>query len=150
YTRGLAYAATGQPEKAITAERTLTAIARGLGPTTEKNLPANLLALASKVLRGEIAARQGRTEEAILVLQEAVELQDRIPYYEPPPWYYPVRQSLGTVLLTAGRAAEAESVYRDDLVKNPQNGWSLYGLAQSLRAQTKASADVEESLRKAW
>jgi predicted Zn-dependent protease len=106
--------------------------------------------LASRVLSGEIAARQGKTGDAILLFKEAVELQDRIPYYEPPPWYYPVRQSLGAVLLTAGRAAEAEQVYHDDLVRNPQNGWSLYGLAQSLHAQNRPSSSVEESFRKAW
>jgi len=95
-------------------------------------------------------ARQGKTKEAVPLLAKAVELQDRIPYYEPPPWYYPVRQSLAAVLLAAGHAAQAESVYNEDLAKNPQNGWSLYGLNQSLRSQNKPSTEVEESFRKAW
>ena len=71
---------------------------------------------------------------------------------EPPPWYYPVRQSLGAVLLQAGRAADAEQVYREDLRRNPGNGWSLYGLAQSLRAQGKTgeAAQTDESFKKAW
>jgi tetratricopeptide (TPR) repeat protein len=152
YARGLAFAATGKPEQAITEKARLTAIARGFGSAMapEKNLPANLLRLASAVLAGEVAARQGKTDEAIVLLKEAVKLQDQIPYYEPPPWYYPVRQSLGAALLTAGRAAEAERVYGEDLGKNPQNGWSLYGLAQSLRAQNKPAADVEEKFHKAW
>jgi predicted Zn-dependent protease len=71
---------------------------------------------------------------------------------EPPPWYFPVRQSLGAVLLKANRAAAAEAVYREDLRRNPENGWSLHGLAESLRAQGKPAeaAAVEQRRRKAW
>jgi cytochrome c-type biogenesis protein CcmH/NrfG len=63
-----------------------------------------------------------------------------------------VRQSLGAVLLQAGRAGDAEQVYRDDLQRNPGNGWSLFGLAQSLRAQGKTAeaAQIDESFKKAW
>jgi predicted Zn-dependent protease len=57
---------------------------------------------------------------------------------EPPPFYFPVRQALGAVLLESGRAAEAEQVYRKDLSQYPKNGWSLYGLARSLEAQGKS------------
>jgi predicted Zn-dependent protease len=66
-----------------------------------------------------------------------VKLQDGLRYMEPPPWYLPERQALGAVLLRAGRAKEAEAVYREDLVRNPENAWSLLGLEQSLRAQKK-------------
>jgi Flp pilus assembly protein TadD len=85
-------------------------------------------------------------------LAEAVRLQDQHWFTEPPPWYYPVRQSLGVALLQAGRAAEAEAVYREDLRANPENGWSLFGLAQSLRAQGKtADAEaVDVRFRRAW
>jgi tetratricopeptide (TPR) repeat protein len=71
---------------------------------------------------------------------------------EPPPWYYPVRQSLGAVLLEAGRAKEAEAVYREDLKRYPENGWSLFGLAKSLRAQGRAAdaVKVEHRFRRAW
>ena len=73
-------------------------------------------------------------------------------YMEPPFWYYPIRHSLGAVLLKAGRAAEAEALYREDLERFPENGWSLYGLARSLRAQDKAdeAAAVEQRLKKTW
>ena len=79
-------------------------------------------------------------------------MQDRHWFTEPPPWYFPVRQALGAVLLTGGRAAEAEAVYREDLVRNPENGWSLHGLAQSLRAQGRGAeaGAVDERFRKAW
>jgi hypothetical protein len=65
-----------------------------------------------------------------------------VPYMEPPPWYFPTRQALGAALLAAGRAGHAETVYRADLEHHPKNGWSLYGLAASLRAQRK-SAEAE-------
>jgi hypothetical protein len=71
---------------------------------------------------------------------------------EPPRWYYPIRQALGAVLLDAGRAAEAEQVYREDLKNFPENGWSLYGLARALRAQGKSAeaAAVEKKFVEAW
>jgi tetratricopeptide (TPR) repeat protein len=67
-------------------------------------------------------------------------------------WHYPMRQSLGAVLFTAGHAAEAEAVYREDLRCNPENGWSLYGLAQSLRAQQRddEAVAVDKRFGKAW
>ncbi|HXV59115.1 MAG TPA: tetratricopeptide repeat protein, partial [Vicinamibacteria bacterium] len=72
---------------------------------------------------------------AIDSLEKAVNLQDNLAYTEPPPWHYPVRHSLGAVLLEAGRPEQAEDVYRDDLRKWPENGWSLFGLMQCLRTQ---------------
>jgi predicted Zn-dependent protease len=71
---------------------------------------------------------------------------------EPPPWYFPTRQALGAVLLAAGRAAEAEAVHREDLRRHPKNGWSLFGLAESLRAQRKRAeaAWAEKGYRSAW
>jgi tetratricopeptide (TPR) repeat protein len=112
----------------------------------------DMLALATAVLGGEIAARAGGYADAVMQLTEAVRLQDEHWFTEPPPWYYPVRQSLGAVLLQAGRAPEAESVYREDLRRNPENGWALYGLAQALRAQGKAqeAAATDERFRRAW
>ena len=63
-----------------------------------------------------------------------------------------MRQSLGAVLLQAGRASDAERVYREDLKQNPGNGWSLFGLAASLRAQGKTAeaAQVDEQFKKSW
>lgn len=74
-------------------------------------------------------------------------LQDELRYFEPPPWYYPVRHSLGAALLAAGRAVEAEAVYREDLKQYPENAWSLFGLWQSLRIQ---AALVEQRFHTAW
>jgi tetratricopeptide (TPR) repeat protein len=104
------------------------------------------------MLAGEIAARRQRYDEAIRALKEAVKLEDSLPYTEPPHWPLPVRQYLGAVLLVAGRPADAEAEYRADLSKNPENGWALFGLVQSLRAERKdEAAGVEEGrFTKAW
>jgi tetratricopeptide (TPR) repeat protein len=116
------------------------------------NTPASLLQIASEVLAGELAAKQGDYERAIGHLEIAVDMEDRLIYIEPPNWHYPVQHSLGAVLLEAGRPAAAEKVYREDLRKNPENGWSLFGLAQSLRSrgQTDEAVQVEQRFEKAW
>ncbi len=89
---------------------------------------------------------------AVRELEEAVRLQDALIYDEPPPWYYPVRQTLAATLLAAGRGAEAEAVYREDLKRNPENGWSLFGLARALTGQGKPAdaAAVDKRFRRAW
>ena len=112
----------------------------------------NMLQLAANVLAGELAAASADTASAARLLRAAVAEQDTHWFTEPPPWYFPVRQALGAVLLQAGRAREAELVYREDLERNPNNGWSLFGLAQSLRAQGKAAeaAQADARFRKAW
>ena len=93
------------------------------------------LNIAAAIVAGEAAAKAGDTDKSVEQLSKAVELQDDLSYMEPPTWHYPVRQSLGAVLLDAGRPEQAEDVYRDDLRMWPANGWSLYGLMRSLRAQ---------------
>jgi tetratricopeptide (TPR) repeat protein len=96
--------------------------------------------------------RFARLNTAISHLERAVRLEDALNYIEPPSWYFPVRQTLGAVLIEAGRPSEAEVVYRADLVQHPENGWSLFGLKMSLEAQgkTDAARDVEKRFRKAW
>ncbi len=113
---------------------------------------AALAKIAQDVLAGELAARRGQAREAVSLLRRAVAREDGLRYYEPPLWHYPVRHSLGAVLLAAHRSEEAEQVYREDLVRHPENGWALYGLAESLRAQGQrdAAAAVEQRFQKAW
>jgi len=98
---------------------------------------ANAAHLAERTLAAEIDADARRYPQAIAALREAVKIEDGTPYDEPPAWHAPVRQTLGAVLLAAGKPAEAEAAYRQELRRNPDNGWSLFGLAQSLRAQHK-------------
>ena len=108
--------------------------------------------IAERSLFADITAAAGDHDAAIAALREAVAIEDRIPYDEPPGWHAPVRHALGALLLDADRAAEAEAVYREELKRNPGNGWSLHGLALSLRAQGKAdaAAQVEREQRDAW
>jgi tetratricopeptide (TPR) repeat protein len=98
---------------------------------------AHAARIAERTVTAELAAARGQHDAAVAALDEAVAIEDRIPYDEPPGWHAPVRQTLGAVLLDAGRPADAERVYREELHRNPGNGWSLFGLAQSLRVQGK-------------
>jgi tetratricopeptide (TPR) repeat protein len=118
----------------------------------EFNMSLDLLGIAEKVLSGRIEAAAGRHDAAIAELVEAVRREDALLYGEPPEWTVPARHDLGEVLLLAGRAAEAERVFREDLAKFPANGWSLWGLGQALRRQGRtADADaVDAGFRSAW
>ncbi|MGJ3244639.1 MAG: tetratricopeptide repeat protein [Elainellaceae cyanobacterium] len=156
YARGMAFAAKGQVNQAQQELTSLTAIASSpdLDGVTiwDINTTAALLDIASEVLAGEIAVSQGDYDRAIAYFQRGVELEDRLNYDEPAPWSSPVRQNLGAVLLKAGRPAEAEQAYREDLAIYANNGWSLYGLAQSLRAQGKSgeAETVQRQFEDAW
>ncbi len=108
--------------------------------------------VAERVVAAEIARADGDKETAISHLQEAVVIEDGIPYDEPPGWHHPVRQMLGAVLLEAGQAAQAEAVYRAELRRNPENGWSLFGLRQALLAQERQdeAGAVAARFEQAW
>ena len=113
---------------------------------------AGYLKLGERHLGAEIAAARGDFDAAVAALEEGVRLQEDMVYTEPPPWYFPLRQALGAILLEADRTAEAEAVYRADLRAHPNQGWSLYGLAASLRAQGKddEAAVVDAGFEQAW
>lgn len=154
FARGLALAAGGKLQDAERERSRLAAIAASMPKDRmlAVNRAATLLAIADRILAGDLAARGGRPDEALRLLGEAVTLEDGLRYMEPPEWPIPVRHWLGAALLDAGRAAEAEAAYRQDLQRNRENGWALFGLAQALRAQGKAeeAATVEARFRKAW
>ncbi len=157
YARGLAFTATNRLPKAAQELRALQAIANDesledLRVTFSANGATPILAIATEVLAGELAARQGEFEEAIAHLHRGVLLEDSLVYTEPPDWHIPVRQSLGAVLLEAGRPLEAETIYWQDLKRNPENGWALYGLMKSLEAQgnTDQAREIEKRFQKAW
>lgn len=97
-------------------------------------------------------AVEGKLKDAIIELERAVKLEDELSYFEPPTWYYPTRQSLGAVLLQAGKSERAEAIYRQDLVEFPANGWSLFGLMKALQRQDKAekAKEVERQFREVW
>ena len=113
---------------------------------------ASALSVAALSLDARIAAARGEHDRAIKYWQQAVAAADRLPYDEPPVWFYPVRESLGAALLAAGRAADAERVFRDDLVKHPRNARSLFGLQAALAKQGKDAdaAWVQREFDEAW
>jgi tetratricopeptide (TPR) repeat protein len=135
YARGVAHAATGDARAAARdLERLRSTVASlpagGIGPVLE---------IAVNALQGEIALRGGRAREAVTHFTAAARLEDGLTYNEPPTWYYPIRHSLGQALIAANQPKEAERVYREDLARFPRNGWSLFGLAESLERQGRAA-----------
>ena len=155
YVRGLAFAAKGQLDAAINEAEDLDRITNSAAvqaPDTNFFYVGIQLDIARNVLAAKIAGQQNQTDKMIQHLRAAIQHQDDLPYMEPPYWYYPVRQSLGAALLQANRPEEAELVYRDDLETAPHNGWSLFGLAQSLRAQGKVeeSQGIQTQFEEAW
>jgi tetratricopeptide (TPR) repeat protein len=156
YARAIAFIRTNQPDRAEHALSRLQALADHpkLDEVTvwDINSTAAIVQIAAEVVAGEWAAAQGNYAAAIQHLESGVRLEDALNYDEPPTWHHPVRQTLGAVLLEAGRPAEAEQAYREDLARFPDNGWSLYGLAASLCAQgqPEAAAEVAQRFRDAW
>jgi tetratricopeptide (TPR) repeat protein len=116
------------------------------------NVGPDVLAVGATIAKARIALAGQQRDAAIAALTEAVAREDKLAYDEPADWFFPVRHLLGAQLLEAGRSAEAEAVYRADLRRNPMNGWSLFGLAQALRAQRKvAEADrIDAQFSEAW
>ena len=116
------------------------------------NSSKSLLEIARAHLAGEMAAQGGQVDEAVASLQAAIQGEDQLVYDEPPAWYMPLRKRLATILLAAGRPVRAEKIFRDDIDRRPENGWSLNGLARSLRAQNKlkAAEKIEERFEQAW
>jgi tetratricopeptide (TPR) repeat protein len=143
--RAIAYAAKHDPEKARQEQAIFLEKAK-LVPKEEvlgNNTAGDIIALASHMTEGEILISEKKLDQGLAELREAVKLEDSLKYDEPPGWLIPVRHSLGAALINAGRSADAEQVYRDDLKRLPDNGWSLYGLAESLRAQKEKSAEMK-------
>jgi tetratricopeptide (TPR) repeat protein len=155
YARGLALTATGRSDEAAREYAALREIVDSEAAKALETpyLPgATLVRIAVHDLAGHMALKKGEHDKAVEELEAAVELEDGLPYMEPPFSYMPMRHGLGAARLTAGDAPGAEKVYREDLRRNPNNGWSLLGLAQSLRAQNQSERadEVTEWFRIAW
>lgn len=152
--RGMALVASGRVPGAEGEHAALAMLAKRFARnrTTEEKTERAIIQIAERLLAGEIAVHHKQYDAAITALREAIKLEDALPYSEPPLWPIPVRHYLGVVLQKAGRAQEAETVYRADLIKNPHNGWAEYGLMQSLRAQRKdrEANEVEKQWKRAW
>jgi tetratricopeptide (TPR) repeat protein len=156
YARGMALVKTdrtqeaqGELEKlqAIVAQPIMKELTIGGFNSFEK-----VLGISSLVTEAEIRSRQGNFEEAKRLLNAAIEIEDNLLYQEPPDWFLPVRQVLGSILLKANKAEEAEAAFKKDLTIYPENGWSLFGLAKALEAQNKKkeAAQVRKQFKKAF
>jgi tetratricopeptide (TPR) repeat protein len=142
YTRGVAFAAKGKVADARAEQEAFKAAAAKVAPDARfgNNTAGDLFAIATDMLEGEILLREGKTKEGLAALRAAVAREDKLRYSEPPDWFVPCRHALGAFLLRDRQAAAAEAVYREDLRRWPDNGWSLHGLAASLEAQGKEDA----------
>ncbi len=154
FSRGLAHLAKGRARDAGLELSVLDALMAGVGDSArEVGHPArSLIGIPRAILSAEIAAKGGKFDDAVKVLEAAAVLEDSLNYDEPEPWPIPVRHHLGAILLEATRYADAEAVYRADLKDHPMNGWSLDGLARALRARgrVKDAEVAERELRDAW
>lgn len=157
FARGIALARTGKADEAAAARAALAATSamvpdEALFGGTGLASATSILALATAVLDARIAWAHGSQAEAIRLWTIAVAAADKVPYDEPPVFFYPVRESLGAALLLSGKAADAERVFREDLAKHPRNARSLFGLHESLAKQGR-SADAEwvkRAVDEAW
>ena len=156
YARGMAFAAEGNLKDG---ENELLALKKIAGDESlkqmliwETNSAADLVQIAYTILGAELYAKRGQYDESISLLRDAVDMESKLTYQEPPDWFFSVRHSLGHVLVNAGRFAEAEKVYREDLITYPENGWALMGLCNSLIGQGKMAEarSVKERFNAAW
>jgi tetratricopeptide (TPR) repeat protein len=148
--RAIAYAAKGDTANARKAQSVFLERAK-LVPKQDfvsNNSCESLLAIAIPMVEEEILIAEGKIDNGIEQLRAAIQKEDALKYDEPPGWMIPVRHSLGAVLMKQQRFAEAEQVYRDDLGRLPENGWSLLGLAESLRKQKKNADEVAQTQAK--
>ena len=146
YFRGSSFAGLGDFGKADSELQALSGMARD--PALKDifsgaNSASSLASMLTSALTGEIALRRGRHAEAVTAFEQAVDAQDALHYDEPPNWLQPMRLYLGAALLKAGRAKDAEAVYREELHDLHENGWALFGLWQSVTAQGK-NAEAQE------
>jgi tetratricopeptide (TPR) repeat protein len=151
YAKATALAAKGRVDEAKSELPKLEKLAASDGNGDFERVRA-VLAVAVLNAKARITVAEGNKPAAIGLSREAVEKEDRLAYSEPADWFFPTRHLLGSVLIEAGQAADAEAVYRDDLSRNPDNGWALYGLAQSLRMQGRCAEAlrVQQQFDRAW
>lgn len=155
YARGVAHAWRGEHAAAQAEADAMLKLAQGsdFSALVDNGVPApDVIELARHVVLGRIAQSRGNWARARAEFEQAVALEDKLAYTEPPYWYYPVRQSLGAVLLAAGEADEAVAVFRQSLLRAPNNGWALHGLAASYArlGQKDAAAAARRQFAEAW
>jgi len=154
YARVIALSALGRTDEARDAMDEFEAAAAACPAEwfVMNNKVSDILPIARNMAWGELLFREGRYDESFDLLREAIEWEDALIYDEPPAWMLPVRHALGALLMSAGRHAEAEAVYRADLEKNRENGWALLGLSQALEAQgqTRQAQAARVRFERVW
>ncbi|PHN02915.1 tetratricopeptide repeat protein [Flavilitoribacter nigricans] len=156
YARAMAFINTGQPAAAANEYKQLERISDNKSleeiAIFDINVMSDIIDIAEHVVAGELAAAKGDFAKAEKHLRKAIAIEDNLNYTEPPDWFFSVRHHLGPILIKAGKYAEAETVYREDLETFPKNGWALSGLYESLQRQQKdaAAAEVAQQLQTAW
>ncbi len=157
FGRGMALAGKGRVGEAETEYKAVAEAEHNTPPDAIFNMPVNnkakdVLKIAENVLAAKIELAKHNFGGAVSHLREAAAIQDSLKYGEPPDWFFPVRESLGGVLLLNGNAREAEKVFRDDLERNPRNPRSLFGLRESLKAEGRAleAQFVDQQFQSAW
>jgi len=152
YARAQAFAGKGDHAAAVKEQVAFDELRAHIPPDTPwgtMNKAKDVAGLASEILAARLASSAA---EAIPHWERAVAVQDTLVYDEPPAWYYPIRESLGATLLLAGKAPDAENVFREGVKRSPRNGRMLFGLMESLRAQGKKqeAASVQREYEAAW
>jgi tetratricopeptide (TPR) repeat protein len=157
FARGMALAGKGRTSEAEAEYKIVAEAEKATSPDAIFQMPVNnktkdILKIAENVLGAQVALAKKDTAAAVGMLREAVAVQDTLKYDEPQDWFFPVRESLGGVLLMNGDAKAAEQIFREDLTKNLRNPRSLFGLHQALKAQDRNSDAwfVEQEFHKAW
>ncbi|MEM8874672.1 MAG: hypothetical protein AAGD32_10480 [Planctomycetota bacterium] len=137
YARAVALANLGRLDEAHAELAALDSVAEMFDDSwyVGVNQAADVFATARKTAEGEMAYHAGDPDRAFALLDEAVAMEEALAYDEPPGWMQPVRHALGALLLAEGKAERAEAVYRADLKRHPNNGWSLRGLHDALAMQ---------------
>ena len=157
FARGMAFAGTGKTSEAEAEYKIVSDAEKATSPDVIFAMPFNnkakdIMKIATNVLGAQISLAKKDSAAAVSQLHEAVAIQDTLKYGEPPDWFFPVRESVGGVLLMSGDAKGAEKVFREDLERNPRNPRSLFGLHQSLKAQDRSydAGFVEKQFRNSW
>ncbi len=154
FSRGVAFAALGRVADAL-AEQSRFRVSKAKVPSDAAymlNKASVILSIADQVLAGRIAVAKGEAGVAESQYRSAIALEDEIRYDEPSDWFYPVRETLGAFLLTQKKHTDAETIFREDLERNPRNGRSLFGLMKALEGQEKneAAALIRAQYAEAW
>jgi tetratricopeptide (TPR) repeat protein len=154
FARSVAFSALGKTSDARREIESLDQVAEDFTDEWKvgNNLAIDVITVARTMAEGELAYREGRSDEAFARLREAVELEEQLSYDEPPGWMQPVRHALGALLMADGRDGEAEEVYRADLERHPNNAWSLLGLQRALEQQgkTREAMTLAPAVQSAW